>query len=642
MGVEKTRNQYYVADGAGCDAIVVELSRAWVNRLSQVAYWATPPLLCLVIYWPGLKAWFQQDDFAWLQLRLEIGGWRDFLRLLVEPRAQGTIRPLSERLFFIIFSSLFGLDALPFRIWVFLTQFANLTLLSALTWRLTGLRMAGWMAAVLWISGSGLAKVMSWTSAYNQALCAFFLLGAFYCLVRYVEAGESRYWRWQWAYYLLGFGANEWMIVYPALASLYVLLSAKTYLRKALSLWAPALAYALWHHWMAPPAAAGVYGFYLDGRLLATLLTYWQWAVTAVYGGKGLWPLTLIITAGLAGFVAHRWIKADRLPAFLGAWFVVVIAPVLPLREHLTEYYLTLPTLGLAMLGGYAVALAWRRRWGWRAVSLGLAGAYLTTTLPAAHAATVWNYRQSRMVRGMVRGVARANRLHPGKIILLVGVSSDLFWTGVFDKPFRLVGSNPVFLAPGSEQDIEAHPEYGDVERFILPPVLALRALDEGKLVVYAVEPDRLRNITRVYEPVARARWRVEEPRQVNVAEPIYARQLGPGWYPIQGSHRWTARRATVRLGGPRHGGEKLYIEGYCPAERLKKGPVRMKVSVEGLPVGEVLVDGADRFFHHQFALPEGLVGRDSIEITIEVDRTMRVPGEHRELGLVFGWFAIR
>lgn len=625
------------------DGIVDGLGWERARRLARLGFWISPWLVCVALYWPGLKAWFQQDDFAWLHLREEVHGWSDFLRLLVEPRAQGTIRPLSERLFFMVFSALFGLDALPYRIWVFMTQFANLALLSALAWRLTGSRLAGWLAAVLWISGSGLAKVMSWTSAYNQALCALFLLAAFYCLVRYLQTGLRRYAACQWAAYLLGFGANEWMVVYPGLASAYLLLCARRRWRVALPLWVPALAYVALHRWAAPPASSGIYGLYFDKYLPQTFGTYWYWAVTATYAaGLHTRLLCLLITTALAAFIAARWRHKDRLAAFLGLWFVIAIAPVVPLRKHLTEYYLTLPTLGLAMLGGYAVSRALQGRWIWKVGGLGLACAYLAVAMPATRAATAWNYYKSRAVRGMVRGVARANQLHPGKIILLVGVDSDLFWTGVFDQPFRLVGRNPVFLAPGSERDIEPRPEYGDVERFILPAGLALRALQRGELVIYAVEPDRLRNITQTYAPVARALWRASEPRQVDAGEPVYASQLGSGWYSIQGKHRWTARKATVRLGGPTSPAERLLVETFCPAERVRDGPVRVTVYADGLRLGEAMLREPNRFYSFEFALPAQLVGRPSVEIAIEVDRTIKPAGEQRELGLVFGRLAIK
>ena len=613
------------------------------QRLWRIAWWITPLLFCLAVYWLGLKCWFWQDDFAWLHLKHEIHDWRDFVRLLFEPRAQGTIRPLSERLFFIVFYAIFGLDALPFRIWVFLTQFANLALLMALTWRLTGSRLAGWLAAILWVSGSGLARVMTWTSAYNQALCTLCLLGAFYLLVRYAQTGEQRFWRWQWGPYLAGFGALEWMVVYPALATAYAILCARGLWRRTLWLWPPAILYAVVHHWVTPAPGGGTYGLYFDEKLPGVLWTYWQWALSAAYASAPApRAVAWLITLALVGFAWMRWRQGDRLPAFLILWFLIMIAPVLPLQRHMMDYYLTMPTLGTAMLGGYAAARGLQGRAVGKAVAVGLVVAYLAVALPATREATRWNYERSRLVRGMVRGVARANQLHPGKIILLVGVDNGLFWTGVFDQPFRLVGKNSVFLAPGTEEEIERHPEYGDVERFVLPPGAALRALDEGRLVVYAVEQDRLRNITRVYAPVARLRWREEEPRQVDVAEPIFARQLGPGWYEIQGSHRWMGRRATVWLGGPRSAGERLYIQGFCPAVRVKAGPAELRLSVDGRPVGRLRLEKPNHLFSADFPLPAELVGRPRIELAIEVEPPLRVPGDQRELGLAFGRFAIR
>jgi len=238
--------------------------------------------------------------------------------------------------------------------------------------------------------------------------------------------------------------------------------------------------------------------------------------------------------------------------------------------------------------------------------------------------------------------VARANQLHPGKIILLSGVDNALFWAGVFDQPFRLVGSNSVYLAPGSEEEIEPHPEFGDIRRFILPPQAALDALESNQLVVYSVEPDRLRNVTETYRALARSRWQAGLSRQVNVAEPIFARQLGPGWYQIQGNHRWMGQRATVRLGGPRSREEKLYVEGYCPAERLRDGPVRMRFQVEAEALPEVEVNRPGTWFRFAFDLPAKSIGKPAVEVTVEVDRTLRISGDGRELGMVFGSFTIR
>ena len=71
-----------------------------MNRLRQAALCLLPVAVFLWLDWYGLRAWFQNDDFAWLAQDLSLNGWRDWLKALFEPRAQGTLRVLSERVCF--------------------------------------------------------------------------------------------------------------------------------------------------------------------------------------------------------------------------------------------------------------------------------------------------------------------------------------------------------------------------------------------------------------------------------------------------------------------------------------------------------------------------------------------------------------
>jgi hypothetical protein len=155
--------------------------------LKRALYWSFPLLFCLVLYWHGLRAWFQMDDFAWLSLHKQVSDFSTFLSALFRPMAQGTVRPLSERLLFLGFWHVFGMDALPYRVIVFATQFANLALITSITRRLTGSALAGFVAPLLWLVSPVLYLPMTWTSAYNQILCSFFLLAAFFLLLRYID-----------------------------------------------------------------------------------------------------------------------------------------------------------------------------------------------------------------------------------------------------------------------------------------------------------------------------------------------------------------------------------------------------------------------------------------------------------------------
>src|SRR5580693_1335441 len=98
-----------------------------VSRLSPLAaaaWWLLPVAFLVWFYRDGLFTWFLADDFAWLSLLHLVQVRHDLLHELFAPMAQGTIRPWSERGFFILLQSLFGFDALPFRIVVFATAAA--------------------------------------------------------------------------------------------------------------------------------------------------------------------------------------------------------------------------------------------------------------------------------------------------------------------------------------------------------------------------------------------------------------------------------------------------------------------------------------------------------------------------------------
>jgi hypothetical protein len=617
-----------------------------MRRPRTALWWSAPPLICLLLYWHGLTAWFQTDDFAWLGLGLEVHDARSLWDALFQPRAQGTIRPWSERVFFMGFHALFGLDALPFRVWVFLTQFANLALLASITRRLTGSAAAGFLAAAFWLANSSLAQPMAWTSAYNQVLCAFFILLAFHFLLRYLETGRRRYQALQWCVFLLGFGAQELNVVYPGLAAAFTLLCARKHFRGTLPLFVPSLLYTVAHLSAAPPQESGVYVMHWHLSIFRTLATYWSWGV-----GPS-WLLTpwempvaavlacvLVLTAALLAFAGWKAARGDQLPLFFLAWFAIALAPVLPLRDHITDYYLFLPTAGLAMLGGYAVTRAWRHGTAWRAAAAALAALYLALAAPAASAGTRWIAERSLRVERFVLGIARAHELHPKKTILLDGVSDELFWAGVLDRPYRLFGA-VVYLTPGSQARIQTHPEYGDVAPYVLPADATARALDNDSVVVYAAGGPRLRNITSFYAKMF-YHTAPDPPRRVDVANPLMAYLLGPTWFQPDQESRWMPKRATVRIGGPENAGQQLYITGHCPHEQMAAGALELSVAADGLPLGKATIS-REGPFDFSFALPPQLQGKPALEISLEAGRTFGAPGDPRQLALIFGVLEIR
>ncbi|HTP34010.1 MAG TPA: hypothetical protein VMJ75_17645, partial [Candidatus Acidoferrales bacterium] len=460
-------------------------------------------------------------------------------------------------------------------------------------------------------------------------------------LLRYVETGNPRYNLWQWIVFLLGFGAMELNAVYPALAAAYTFLSARAFFRRTWLLFAPSLAYFGLHLAFATGDRNPQYAMHFGGAMLRTLGKYWAWSVGPLYFRSALdlpnWvipALAGVISLTLLAFGARR-----RAELFCIAWFVIAIAPVLPLRDHFTEYYAFIPVIGLCWLGGWACAEAWRSSAGAKLSASALAAIYVLTVTPTTLAAADWNYRITVRVRDLVEGVARVHELHPTQTILLDGVDSTLFWNGVLDRPFRLVGVERLYLTPGSEQHIDAHPDLGDVREFVLPADIAAKALDRDELVVYDARGPRLHNITSEYAGTPRD---LGPPPRVDIASPLAAPLLGPEWYQPDGNHRWMPKRATVRIAGPSAAAQKLHLNGYCPAQQFQNGSLTVSVSVDGLPLRPAVIHPGENNFDLSFLLPGAVEGKSAMQVTIEVARTFRVAPDVRDLGLAFGVVEVR
>lgn len=601
------------------------------------------PLVCLLIHYRSFFAWFRADDFAWFGFAQNVHGPGDLLAFLFQPYAQGTIRPWSERLFFFAGFHLFGLNPIPYRVLIFGTQFANLALAASIGARITGRRAAGLLAAIFWAVHCSALEPLGWVCVFNQVLCAFGLLLAFHCWLRFFETGERRFEIATWVVFVLGFGAQELNLVFPALAAAWSLAAGRKYLRRTIPMFAVSAAYVAAHIAFAPLDRAGGYAMHFTGAIFRTLARYWTWTA----GPSLLWtPWSLpewVVLTGVAavsfGLLAFLWTKRTGPAAFCIAWYVIALAPILPLRDHRMQYYLFVPAIGICWLGGWAVAEAWDRGLRVRAAAAALAVLYLAMILPRTVASADWNYRLTMRVRNLIESVNGARQVHPGKTIMLEGVDADLFINAFVDHSFRLVGIDRVYLAPEAAGRIPAMPDIGDPAEFMLPAEVVHNALDRGELVVYDASGPQLRNTTTAY--AARPRESTV-PKRVDAANPLTEYLLGPGWYPAENNHRWMSKRASLRIGGPGAAGQRLYVQGVCPEDQLRAGPLGVAVTVNGTALPAAEIRPGQTGFELSWALPDGLVGKPAVEVTVEVARTIRPGAEARDLGLAFGVFTVK
>lgn len=589
-----------------------------MNWLRRWGWLGIAPLICLLVYRQSFVVWFARDDFAWLGIGAEIVDFPSLLRALFGPRAQGTIRPLSDRLPFLLSYASFGLDAKPLRVAIFLAQCANLVLFGRLVYLWTASRAAAVVAAVCWTLHSSLAQPLTWASAMNQILWPGCLFSALLC--RHTGRRPA-----EWGFFLLGFGVVELNVVYPVLA----LLRSPERWRSTAPLFAVSAVYALGNRWIAPANTNPVYA--INAHPLSILHTLSQYVLMSM-GSYVPWsvhaqtPYLLGATLlALGGLVVVGLLERNRLMWFGGAWFVVCLGPVLLLPGHITDYYLVVPAVGLCLAFGVAAV---RRPW---TMVLPLtaygAGSYLL-----GQEILHYNRRQAEAARVLVRGVEQAVVRHPGKTILLAGISSDQFWNIVVDDPFRLIPGARVYLVPGSEDNIDAHPELGDRLRQVLPRPQARGALLSGEAIVYAAGGKPLRNITRYYREKATVEWARELAPVVELSQPFLAGQLGEGWEPIEQGFRWMHPRAEITLGGP---GNTLFFACYRAETEPRPGPVTLTVRHAGQVLG-VLTLPRDRC-QGEVALPEHLRAAPALRLELTAGPAFTLPPDSRALGLAFG-----
>jgi hypothetical protein len=637
-------------------------SPTWSARMSRMLWWLLPIAFLFWLYSDGLRVWFIADDFAWLGLLREVHESRSLLNALFAPEAQGTIRPWSDRGFFLLFESLFGLDNLPFRICVFITMAANLTFIAWIARRIARSPAAGFLTAILWTANASLTTVMAWSAAYNEALCTLFLLTALTCFILYIETGRRVFWWWQLVVFTLGFGALEVNVVYPALAAAYVLFLAGSENRKKLllsltPLFCVSVVYFLVHRAVAPLPNDGPYAIHFDSRIFHTLAVYWKWSllppISRVGGRFGRMGQAIfwILTIALSAFVIREISQRRYVVLFFLSWFLITLAPMLPLPGHHSDYYLTIPLIGLAMLGGLAVSRAFGAVSTRRflrplcvCAALILLAAYLRVMVPTARTSTRWWLDRSREVRGLVLGVQAAQEAHPGKTVVLDGIKTDLYDRSISESAISSVGLNEAYLTPASKDTIHPTENPGKFPHLVLDPVTLRRAITHEQVVIYSDVGEHLRNVTEAWERSVSSLSSSNQtadplPRRVEVDNPLMAYLLGPEWYGLESGIRWMPQRATVRLGGPGSAMDKLLLEGDCPEQQLKGGPLHLSVSVDGVPLTGAQIGNAESHFRRLFVVPPSLVGRDSVEVAISVDRVLHEEGG-RELGLVFGTVA--
>jgi hypothetical protein len=602
-------------------------------RLKHWSIILFPVLVSIYLYRRSFRIWFMADDFAWLGLGLSILQPGDLTSALFSPMAQGTIRTLSERLFFLVFERSFGMEALPMRLAAFATFAAAQVLLVLIVRRMTGSLATGMVASLLWSVNFGVTIAMSWLSSFNQVLLSALFLGAFYGFLRYTESLSSPWLFFSWSCYLLGFGALENIIMLPGVLLMWAFFFDRSSIRRTLPYFAPAIAFTVAHVWLIPKAKdAPAYRMYFDSSLLESVGIYWNWLLGAArliqFDPAYEWVVQLshlILTPALLGFLVWRTWRKDYLPLFLCLVSLALLAPMLPLRDHRTDYYLASASLGMVSMIALipmrlprSAAIA-----GWVLIAV-----YAIPSFILQQSSIEWYLNRTAPLRPLIRGLQHAAKLHPGKMILLEGISDSVYNSSIADDALRLIPGAEIRLVPNSGP--AGNP-------LVLSPATARTAFEKQTVIVYRFDGVVLRDVTREWELGKGLTLSTGLSPEVLAGDPAFSSQFVSGWYHIEESHRWMAAGAAVRLGWPQLPKTTLSFQAYAPKELES---FELEVLANAKPIYKASHSSGP--VELSIPIPADLPVSDSILIEFRCSKTVRPPSDGRILSLLFTEIAIR
>ena len=395
--------------------------------------WAAPLMAVAIVHGGALGGFFASDDLAFLARSRGLAStpW-------------GWARPLPGVWRWTLLTAWFGPTPLPHLLLALVLHAAS-ALLVARVVLLAGLDRRAAIAAGVLVGGSAVAYTSThWASGLGEVMAAAFALGA---LALHLECRLRARPALAWLAGACAVGAvlsKESSLLLPVAVWAFDRLvpvrgEGRGALREIAWLGGLAAAFVVAGWAIAPHVGGEPYA--LGGSpiaWLANLSTYAAWLVRLLdpipdrnaVPDPGLLPWGLLVTAA-AAWAAWSERAASVRPVTAGlAWFLLLLAPVLPLEKHTYLYYLVVPNAGIGLAAGallsrflarartsqvnglFALALAaYVANAAWQA--------HVRGTLTGGQIVVDRVARESAMLRHVLAGL-RAARVAAGDTIVLV------------------------------------------------------------------------------------------------------------------------------------------------------------------------------------------------------------------------------
>lgn len=347
-----------------------------------MVFFALVGALVFLVYRPLFSLYFSQDDFFHLRISQTDGRLISFLNLFSFKsfEAGGRIyfyRPIFRESLFNIYYSLWGLQALPFRIIQIFIHFINIFLTFIFVKKLTKNRVVASVASAFFALSSANLGVLYYLAGGIQASGAslFILLGLI-SFLEYLEKGKTKFYLLSFISFALSLASHEIAMFFPVLLVGVVYFKtkmSKKNITQFFKYWPFFLLLVVYFYLdfsvIGLPVQERQYGFNFSPlRIINSYFWYFVWSLGAPemlldFVGPGfklnpnllkfwgdyfrlIFPLFLISVFFI--FLTIKNLIKDKILRLLVFWFIIAVGPVAILPFHRSTYYLApaLPAVG--------------------------------------------------------------------------------------------------------------------------------------------------------------------------------------------------------------------------------------------------------------------------------------------------------
>jgi hypothetical protein len=346
-------------------------------RAFRIAFGAALALLEYLLYFRPDPHFFVGDTIHWFYVRHH--SIRDFVLSFFRLDGEGWYRPLTDCTVQSLLYPFFGLQVTPYRIVHYVLFMAVLFVVYKLAFAITHKRIAAALATVFFGIHTTNAFITYDLLFTPEVLYSLFYICAAIAYIRYRENRRTRFLAVSVACFAASLFSKEAAVTAPiTLVALDVLLN-RTRLKEAiLSVKAHAAVLAVYLLLVAGylgvqrpafrslihrPGPEVAYRFALDRTVLNNARLAAAWAFNLPRGWQlespHMPPRSFLILRifRLLVLLLAAWLllrRESRSVLAGSAWFLITVAPGLPLFEHFLPYYLFLPVVGLSVIVGVA------------------------------------------------------------------------------------------------------------------------------------------------------------------------------------------------------------------------------------------------------------------------------------------------